>query len=247
MIYIKLFGGLGNQLFQYAYGRYLGDHGQAVKYIVKLRSSGLVDVFETNQSEIAACRNEFGLAMRKAYAKFFASEYLTGFYQLPEYAEVVRADLHFLRYQEYIATPFYAEIVGEAKSVGIHVRGGDYLDKGGYKQFGSVCDRDYYQRAIACIESRIAHPRYFVFTNDREHAERVLPSGLVKESAFRGDKGFESDPGFDLFLMSRCANNIIANSTYSWWGSFLNERTGQIVVAPGKWIEGICPKSWILV
>jgi hypothetical protein len=64
------------------------------------------------------------------------------------------------------------------------------------------------------------------------------------------DEAFEGDPGYDLFLMSRCRHHIIANSTYSWWGAFLGASEGR-TVAPTAWsrdgsvdIEHLIPPSW---
>jgi len=127
------------------------------------------------------------------------------------------------------------------------VRGGDYLEQGLFEEFGSVCDVSYYRSAIELIERKIENPRFFIFTNDRKHAERVLPEKVLTEALIVSDDWYVADPGYDLFLMSECTHFIIANSTYSWWGARLGNKPGKIVIVPAKWNGEICPPDWIRV
>lgn len=241
---IKLFAGLGNQLFQYSYGEYSRERGERVRYLLDPSKGCLTDVFSIADGSIIETGNAVKLAAVKAVAKYLLGSYVSGFFQRYEYAESLYGRLVFKREGEYRGLGALAPM-RSGSSVAVHVRGGDYLDPGLFQEFGSVCDRSYYLAAVDSIEREVEDPRYFIFTNDRLHAERVLPDRILRKAEFVSEERFASDPGRDLFLMSECAHFIIANSTYSWWGAFLGRRPGKTVVAPAKWSREICPPGWI--
>lgn len=129
-------------------------------------------------------------------------------------------------------------------SVSVHFRRTDYLTV----NYLSVCGIDYYQRAIAHIQARVSDPRLFVFADDlewvRQHVDFGLPTTYVDNN--RGDDSYK-----DLFLMSRCSHNIMANSTFSWWGAWLNDNPEKIVIGPDKWLgptmydRDVMPDAWV--
>lgn len=105
----------------------------------------------------------------------------------------------------------------------IHVRRGDYVNS----PYHDVCDMGYYTRAIELIKSKATIDNFLVFSDDISWCRQNFP----KEYLFiEGNEAIE-----DLFLMSFCKHNIIANSSFSWWGSYLSKNIDKIVIAPNKW------------
>jgi len=116
-------------------------------------------------------------------------------------------------------------------SVSIHIRRGDYLSPAHYSIYGNICTLEYYDNAISYIESKIEKPFFFIFSDDIEWVNSNLN---IKDSIIidwnRGEYSV-----IDMFLMSKCHSNIIANSTFSWWGAFLNSNKSAISICPKKW------------
>lgn len=126
----------------------------------------------------------------------------------------------------------------EENSCSVHVRRTDYVNNPGFAQLGS----DYYQKAIDYIDC----DHYLVFSDDIEFCKKK----------FYGDEFsfVKSNEATELFLMSHCKHNIIANSTFSWWGAYLNRNPEKIVIAPAEWVgdgrcttDDIVPKEWIKI
>lgn len=256
--YIKLFAGLGNQLFQYAYGQYLLQQGYAVRYILNRSSSDLLSVFtltEQDGSTVFAPEGKFKntfLFLIKCYARFITHNYHTGFYQDVRYpAQVFSLNLRFTRETEYSKTEEYKNI-RSSTAVSVHIRGGDYVHE---KQYSGICTADYYRKAAEYITQTAGVCRFFIFTNDTKYAQQMLEPlchGILQHAVFINNSDFHQDPGFDLFLMKSCTHHIIANSTFSWWGAFLNNNPDKIVIAPKNWTNSedestinICADNWI--
>lgn len=136
-------------------------------------------------------------------------------------------------------------------SVSIHIRRGDYVNDKKTNQFHGVCDLDYYIRAIALIAKKVNNPKFFVFSDDPQWAKQNLhlKSPCVYVDHNTGKKDYE-----DMRLMSKCRHNIIANSSFSWWGAWLNSNKNKIVIAPKKWFndksintKDLIPNSWIKI
>jgi len=258
--YIKLFAGLGNQLFQYAYGQYLVQQGYTVRYILNRSSFDLLSVFTLTPQErvtVFAPEGKFKnlfLFLIKCYARFIEHNYHTGFYQDVRYpAQLFSLNLHFTREREYSKTEEYKNI-RSSTAVSVHIRGGDYVHE---KQYSGICTADYYRKAMEYINQTASVCRFFVFTNDIEYAQQVLQPihrDILQNAVFINNSDFKQDPGFDLFLMKSCTHHIIANSTFSWWGAFLNNTPNKIVIAPKNWTNNedkgtinICADNWIRI
>lgn len=121
-------------------------------------------------------------------------------------------------------------IVG-SMSVGIHIRRGDYLQDPEYQ---GICNLEYYKRALDYIG--IKNKSFFIFSNDIEWCKQNIVNLLhgVPIIFVDGNKGLNS--AWDMFLMSQCNELIIANSSFSWWGAFLNKKVKKVIV-PKKWIN----------
>jgi hypothetical protein len=117
--------------------------------------------------------------------------------------------------------------------VSVHVRRGDYL-KPGTAEVHGILDEAYYREALGRIEAEIGEEAdLFVFSDEPQAAERVL--NFVPPSRLTHVRGDAERPWEDMALMSRCRHHVIANSSFSWWGAWLNPFPGKIVVAPQAW------------
>lgn len=118
----------------------------------------------------------------------------------------------------------YLKRISDSNSVSIHVRRGDFV-KYGY----ALATEDYYLKAIQIIKEKINDPVFYIFSNDHDYC-RHLFEGKIKHEIVEGNNGRNSFR--DMQLMSACKHNIIANSTFSFWGAFLNKNPEKIVIAP---------------
>lgn len=116
-------------------------------------------------------------------------------------------------------------LFGYGKICAIHIRRGDYVDNPFYAQLGV----DYYRAAIEEIKGKVNH--LLVFSDDIEYCKKLFVGFSSIEVEFiEGQSDIE-----DLFLMSKCDHNIMANSSFSWWGAYLNSNPDKVVIAPKAW------------
>lgn len=116
----------------------------------------------------------------------------------------------------------------------VHVRRGDYLLKESF--YMNVCTEKYYQSAINKILKKDANAKFIFFSDDIEWVK----DNIKVQNAIYSDAIKTGDycDWYDMYLMSKCRNNIIANSTFSWWGAWLNRTKDKMVIAPDKWVYG---------
>jgi hypothetical protein len=142
-----------------------------------------------------------------------------------------------------------AEEILSCESVSLHIRRGDYVSNPLTHSIHGICDLDYYSRGIAHVVDRIRNPRLFVFSDEPEWARSNLvshcPITLVSHNG--PEKNYE-----DLRMMSQCRHHIIANSSFSWWGAWLNPSPSKIVISPARWMrkeemktDDLLPEGWI--
>ncbi len=117
--------------------------------------------------------------------------------------------------------------IKNTNAVSIHVRRGDYLILS--EHFGGICTEQYYNKAISLIKKKVANPYFYIFSNDIDWCKTFFIN--LKDKTFI-DWNTEKNSYLDMFLMSNCNHNIIANSTFSWWGAFLNPHQNKLVVLP---------------
>lgn len=136
-----------------------------------------------------------------------------------------------------------------SNSVGVHVRRGDYVKRG-----IDVCGVKYYQRAVAYLIKNVEDPKFFVFSEYPEDLDWARNNLKLQNCVYvhRKSLGIDKTKDFeDLRLMSSCKHNIIANSSYSWWGAWLNKNPNKIIVAPDPWFSdlknSIVPKQWLKI
>jgi len=140
----------------------------------------------------------------------------------------------------------YAIDITNSNSVSIHVRRGDFMNSLNIGLFGGVATKAYFEEAIKFISKKISNPKFYVFSNDMDWVKMNLHITNVCYVTCNSGK----DSWKDMSLMSLCKHNIIPNSTFSWWGAWLNNNSQKIVVCPSKFLNNdICseiyPDSWI--
>lgn len=177
------------------------------------------------------------------------NELFMGTWQSPHYFEGADAELReALSFKEELlneSTRKLHDVIVGCNAVSLHVRHDDYLSTAYAQGFGGICTKAYYQNAIAFIKQHVDHPKLFVFSDDINWCRENLDIG----DATFVDCNHGNDSWQDMYLMSCCKHNIIANSTFSWWGAWLNPNPDKIVVAPQKWWNGlnddVVPDAWI--
>ena len=141
----------------------------------------------------------------------------------------------------------------ELNSVSIHVRKGDYLEGVNSSTFGSVCTKEYFLKAIGKINSLVSNPYFFVFTNDQKWvSENIANNNLIRNNLIIVNINSGVNSWKDMYLISKCKHHINSNSTFSWWGSWLNSFKDKIIITPKYFInnnlfEDIYPETWIKI
>jgi hypothetical protein len=176
--------------------------------------------------------------------------YMVGYWQSEKYffwnQERIKNDLQLLVSLD-PQIPFL-DLIINTNSVALHVRRGDYVTNPVARKFHGVCKLDYYHRAIDAIKGVLKDIHLFVFSDEpswaRENLQSKVPTYFVDSGS--GDKGH-----IDLELMSRCRHNIIANSSFSWWGAWRAQLPEQRVIAPSRWFadpntdtSDVIPSRW---
>lgn len=275
-----LSGGLGNQLFQYAFARalssrersevmldpsWLASHQRGVtrralklgKFNITLPFAQPEDMHRAGIPDIAR-EDLAGKVRRKLFTwcerlrpadakkKIFETKfrympsaldvghdaYFAGNWVCPKYFENIRTEL---LAELTLREPFSSEaaqvveeIANGGTSVALHVRRGDFLK---YAR-NAECTPSYYEGALAYLREKLGLVSVFVFSDDPDYVKTHIKLGdRVSYVSGRGIPDYE-----ELMLMSRCRHIIIANSTFSWWGAWLNANPNKVVVAPVEWM-----------
>lgn len=196
---------------------------------------------------------ERGFAFQPRVLETGPDVYLDGYWQSPRYFEPVASRI---RQDFRVKTPPDArnaallDQIGHGAAVAVHVRRGDYVTSPGAARVHGLCGLDYYEAALRLVAGRVSAPRFFVFSDDPAWARANLhlpgPATFVDHN---GDRPWE-----DLRLMRACRHFVIANSSFSWWGAWLAEPAGKIVVAPKRWarepglnVATRHPPDWITI
>lgn len=275
MIFARLHGRTGNQMFQYAAGRALSlERGVGLVMDDRLaiargeRSLTRIWDLPLAQAPMPPSKQDRPLAYTlwrhfgrsPAYVRERGLGFNAGFFDLPDDSYLHgywQSEKYFGRHADQIREDFtfapphgrnadLAAEIGETLSVSLHVRRGDYLSVGAH----GVCDQAYYDAALALLMPRIGpEPVIYVFSDDPDWARDnlVLPGRRVVVDHNGAEADYE-----DMRLMSLCQHNIIANSSFSWWGAWLNTHPERVVVAPEAWFADpklsnpdLIPEGWL--
>jgi hypothetical protein len=261
---VQLRGGLGNQLFQYAAGREIAERTNTPLVIdasfVKteehrdyaLGRYGITDELVINELDAKAmlddveattlyAREQFGAwTIWEQRADFHdqlshapAGSYIVGYWQAERYfagvAELLRREHAAMELRESLR-PLAQELSADPSSVAVHVRRGDYVTNPTITELLPPKDAAYYYGAAEQLADAVVAPKFYVFSDDPEWCrdELILPG---TSQIVSGDNT-ESE---DLALIARCSHAVIANSTFGWWGAWLGESPGSVIVGPDKW------------
>jgi len=176
--------------------------------------------------------------------------YATGYWQSEKYfaavAPRVRHDFAFRHQPSAQNAALIAQMRTHA-SVSVHVRRGDYVSVAKTTATHGLCSVDYYRRGFEAIERAIPSPVYYFFSNDIPWVRANL---TPRHEHHFVDHNTGANSYEDLRLMSHCRHHIIANSSFSWWGAWLNPDPDKMVVAPRKWMADVAtpdilPTTWM--
>lgn len=249
-------GGLGNQMFQYALLLALRDRGHEVvadisyyNYVKMHNGYELEHVFGIKDELI----NKRGLHLYKLRLldkwrpsvfyfgdRFSFNEellcsprkYLSGYWQDERYFKSVEDKVRkaFIFRDIDDANKQIASEMQERNSISLHLRRGDY------SAFGMAeIGENYYKSAVEEMHSKLNAPYFYVFSDDKDAVKRMMEELGVAYEVISRNTGKDSFK--DMYLMSQCKHNIIANSSFSWWGAWLNGNKEKIVIAPKVWDE----------
>ena len=176
--------------------------------------------------------------------------YLDGFWQNAQYFQGIREELikDFTPTTDVsIEASNYLNDIKKSTSISLHVRRGDYIANSNAHSVHGVCDLEYYKKAINYIVNTVTNPIFYIFSDDITWCKKKFD--FVDNKIFVDTTKNAID---DLELMKNCKHNIIANSTFSWWGAWLNENSYKIVIAPSVWWiakgdKNIALSDWIKI
>ena len=284
MVVIYLRDRLGNQLFQIAFGYavakklnkklyFFGDIQSELLHVnkhFKNLNINILPIVEYNKFSAKRNKTFFNrIGISKYYLQYNELEFsycpisdniktpilFKGFWQSP---------LYFSGYEKDILELFeinnqnlnelslgYLKKIQLTTSVAIHIRRGDYISSATNLQKHGICDKVYYNKSIDLLNATISNLKYFIFTDDPNWAleHMQFPNAEIVLTKNQGENAWQ-----DMFLMSSCNHQIIANSSFSWWAAWLNKNENKLVIAPKIWFAdakfndattGLIPKSWI--
>ena len=289
MITVKIIGGLGNQLFQYAAARRLAHvHKTTLRLDATAFASYALHEYVLNYLRINAeiisgkelrkvrgyCAfplvsfifrkmNLFrcGALVRERSLRFDPSilelsdnVYLDGYWQSEKYFSDIRdillREISLKEKLTGINAELERKIIG-SNSVSIHIRRGDYVTDSAANKIHGVISLEYYTQAIKIFTDKFKDLHFFIFSDDPEWVKGNL--NISNPHTFIDGNSVEKNYA-DLHLMSSCKHNIIANSSFSWWGAWLNKNQNKIVIAPKNWFadssrrsDDIIPSTWMKI
>lgn len=177
--------------------------------------------------------------------------YLAGVWQSEKFFLSVKDDIKNIYSLDNIKISMENQrVLGEIRgteSVSLHVRRGDYV---GHRHLGDICTPDYYRKSIQKMKV-LEKPHFFVFSDDIQWCKKKIH---IEEPTTYVDWNSGNNCHIDLYLMSQCKHNVIANSSFSWWGAYLNSHENKTVIAPSRWFQGenindkdIYQKDWLRI
>lgn len=287
VIITELYGGLGNQMFQYAVARSLAiKNNSDLKLDLSIFDAYKLRVYElghfniqekfSNQSDIRAFdrRRRWRRILGKLQNKFRSDElklikekqfcfdqdiinlkgnlYLRGYWQTEKYFKdienVIRKDFSLKNKISDASSEVAMQINAQKCPVSLHIRRGDYISDSGTNEYHGTCSLEYYKKCVNILKGKYDISLY-VFSDDplwvKENLHFDCPATYISHNG--AERAYE-----DMYLMSLCHHHIIANSSFSWWGAWLNPRKDKMVFAPKVWFRNktndtkdLLPDSWI--
>ena len=177
--------------------------------------------------------------------------YLHGYWQSERYfashAAQIRADFKFP--QDLCEVNLHiANIISQRTAISVHIRRGDYVSNAKTLAVHGTCSPEYYQVAIDTLLQRCPGAQLIAFSDDPRWTSEVLLPRYPAMVLVEHNRGVDSY--IDMRLMSMCQHHIIANSSFSWWGAWLNPSPSKMVIAPSRWFadgrdsSDLVPEGW---
>lgn len=292
MIYVKISGGLGNQMFQFATA-FAKAKSCDTKISIDLTEINIKDgkvdftyrdfelesIFNISNYFVTKNKSNFivGNSIKdKIIRKFVNSSfliekdlrydkkiidlsknsYLEGYFQ---------SELYFKEFEKEIRNQFtfkakknkntlkIVKDINNSKSIAIHIRRGDYISNKSINNIHGTCSLDYYLEALKHFD--LNNFQIYFFSDDIEWVKSNFLFLDQKKCNFI-DWNSDKESWQDMYIMSKCENFIIANSSFSWWGAWLSTNKNKKIIAPKKWFndhlkneqtKDLIPASWVLV
>lgn len=227
---IMLKGGIGNQLFQYAYAlsqsKKLNTELKINTYILDVNpykytpyNNELIHFTGVTEEMVSYNVPVLNVVSEEAGGEIKSDSVLDGYYQGEQFFENIKGELR-------QKLKFKLPEMTLDDVVSIHARRGDYLN-GDF--FVDLSATDYYKKAVEYIKTKVKNPKFHIFSNDENWAKEYF--SFVEGACIESPR----DTIDDLYFMSICQYNITANSTYSWWAAWLNNNPNKIVIQPKNW------------
>jgi hypothetical protein len=179
--------------------------------------------------------------------------YVEGYFQSFRYFENISnklKELYKLK-KKYKTKDFFRleKKINDSNSISVHIRDYSIYKSSKDNLIYKSCSIEYYKRSIELLKNKINNPVFFIFTDNIDYAKSVFP--FKDLNSINVSKLSDCE---ELTLMSSCNHNIISNSTFSWWGAWLNLNFNKIVIGPEEWfidkkktINDLYPESWIRI
>lgn len=194
-------------------------------------------------------------AINDFLVKKTSNAFLRGYWQSEKYFQriekTIRKDLEFSASKSE-QTKAWAEKINASTAVSVHIRRGDYAENEHTKNFHGLLGISYYEKAMSVIEQqKINNLKYYFFSDDAEWVKKEIIKDNKNYFFIGHNTG--ADNWQDMYLMSCCKHHIIANSSFSWWGAWLNTDENKMVIAPKNWFahtaandqtRELIPMSW---
>lgn len=274
---IEYEGGLGNQMFQYAFAQNFASKnlyttGDMTSYYNVGRRKflltsvfpnisipecniGLKEWYKKNKEHYMIEQSILSVEKKETDIDILQKQkgYFKGYWQSIKYVQPVekqlRQDFMFFEKNDLALYDMMKEMK-KVNSVSVHIRRGDYLEEKNKKIYGNICTEEYYIQAMLYVQKRVEKPVFYFFSNDIEWVKQKFKK---QNAVYISTEMFEDyEDWYDMYLMSVCKHNVIANSTFSWWGAWLNQNSNKIIITPSKWINGceckdLYPDDWIKI
>ena len=264
MRFIKLAGGLGNLLFQYAFGQYIGKkHCSEVKYFIGedpvpgysalVKLVGNIPLATDDQLKAVGYKFYNSLHFRLVHKLLLWFPWLSR-RKMVEVGSSFKAEIAptytvfdgYWQSYKYIDKDFAAQI-NWAKHITDNPYAEDirrensvflHIRRGDYLKIKGLyhqCSIDYFKKGAEIISQKVDNPTFFIFSNDIAWVKSNLNLEGYKV-VFVENTGENSDLK-DLYCMANCKHGVIANSTFSWWAGYLISSPNKIIIAPKQWYE----------
>lgn len=265
MIVQRFVGGMGNQMFQYAFYKSAKERGLDIKADLSFynkkndnrpwqltvfpninvevaeksdmhpiyKNMNIIDrIFRKDKIVDRELEEEYGGYFERFYDK--DNTVIEGYFQNINYFSCIenklRKDFQFPKLEDKLQN-IIDDIENKGNVVSVHIRRGDYMKFPHI--YGGICTEEYYSEALKKLQEKVDDFQVCFFSDDMDWVKQNFQ---IENAMFINEKMFDNPKDwYDMCIMSHCKYNIIANSSFSWWGAWLNNHDDKLVIMPKKW------------